>query len=257
MERTHLVEAASTCCANGERLLDAIEYLDSTSQRATCVALATIAQEEFAKAFLLILVARNVIAWNKFIYRATRDHTCKQLLGIVMDYINPEDDWERSMAWFEEHKKRTALLDAYKSTSDYDERQTIWRQLEAFAVRDSLLPRSVADSINIFRYEKIGRWESSGSEWEELQAYDETAKQVAAGKLDRAKQDALYVRLGKDGSVASSPFSAEGQDGLAAIQMAKRLRDLASRLLTHPGSGGIEYGKAESAFRAVFGTDGT
>lgn len=96
MDNAHFSEAAAACCANGERLLNDTEYLDPSSQRATSFALATIAQEEFAKAFLLILVARDVVEWSSLIFRATRDHKCKHLLGIVMDYINPEDELERS-----------------------------------------------------------------------------------------------------------------------------------------------------------------
>ena len=252
MESPHFTEAAAACGANGKRLLNDIEYMDPLSQQATCVAVATIAQEEFAKAFLLILVARGVIGWNRLVYRATRDHTCKQLLGIVMDYVQPRDEFERSMEWLKGHKKRVALLEAYKNTSDDDERQGIWARLEAFAESDNLLPSSVADSINILRHEKIRRWESSSWEWDEPPVYDDTARQVAAGKLDRAKPDALYVRLGRDGNVASSPLASKDRDASAAIEFAKRLGSLIDQLIEYPDSGGIEYGKIETAFRAVF-----
>jgi AbiV family abortive infection protein len=65
--KSRFLDPARACRANGQRLLDEAEWL-STEQARTCFALATIAQEEFAKAFLLILVAREIIPWNSFIH---------------------------------------------------------------------------------------------------------------------------------------------------------------------------------------------
>jgi len=247
-------KAASECWINGKRLLENIEWLDYSSDPATCFAFATIAQEEFAKAFLLILVSRGALKWNSFIYRATRDHKCKQLLGIVMEYLEPEDFWAASETWQKGHKERLALLEAYKVCSDDRERLEIWNRLEALSERDQLLPTPVADSINIFRHEKIRRWQSPNWWWGEPPKYDRRARKVAAGDIDRKKQDALYVRLGKTGAVAMTPSSCSC-DTRAAVETAKRFESLVGRLLQYPGSGSIECDKVENAFKALFSSD--
>ena len=51
-----------------------------------------IAQEEFAKGFLLGLVVRGVIPWDHRLLRAARAHVCKKLLCVVMDYLAPDTD---------------------------------------------------------------------------------------------------------------------------------------------------------------------
>src|SRR5262249_9122622 len=116
---------------NGQRLVEEVEYLSYEEPPTTAYFLILLAQEELAKAFLLSLVQRGTIPWNKHIHRATRDHRCKQLLSLVMDYLNPE---------FEEFQKRLDMV-------------VIHNQLRN-------VPRKVMDAINILRYEKIGRWEA-------------------------------------------------------------------------------------------------
>ena len=101
--------------------------LEFSEPPATAYALAIISQEEFAKAFLLTLVYKELIDWNQSIWRASRDHTCKQLLILVMDYINPDDEeWDKRM------------------------QKVIYGE-----TIDRTLPPHVADAINIFRHEKI------------------------------------------------------------------------------------------------------
>ena len=51
-----------------------------------------IAQEEIAKGLLLYLSSEKIVPWNKLLFRATRDHTCKQLLASIIDYMNPDID---------------------------------------------------------------------------------------------------------------------------------------------------------------------
>lgn len=251
---TRFLKASSECWSNGKRLLENIEWLNYSSESATCFALATIAQEEFAKAFLLILVSRGVLAWNSLIYRATRDHECKQLLGIVMEHLEPEDFFGASIAWNKEHRERMALYDAYKASSDDREKRDIWSRLEVLSERDHLLPAPVADSINIFRHEKIRRWESPNWWWGEPPKYNRKARKVAAGDVDRKKQDALYVRLSKTGAVAKTP-SSSNCDARGAVEVAKRFESLVGRLLQYPEGGGIECDKVENAFKMLFSSD--
>jgi len=85
--------AMKACVKNGTRLLDEAELLEFETPLATKFFLSIIAQEEFAKAFLLYLVRIDVILWNRFILRATMNHRCKQLVGIILDFLTPDTDF--------------------------------------------------------------------------------------------------------------------------------------------------------------------
>src|ERR1041384_6973393 len=78
-----------SCVENGKRLLDDAMWLEHQNPPATKLVLSVIAQEEFAKAFLLVLVRQNVIPWSPQLLRAMNDHACKQLVGVILDYIDP------------------------------------------------------------------------------------------------------------------------------------------------------------------------
>jgi AbiV family abortive infection protein len=190
---------------------------------ATAFALAIIAQEEFAKAFLLQLVSKRVIAWNSLILRATRDHKCKQLLGLVMDYLSPEID---------EFLKR--VNEAVKGQAS------------------PYLPGTVADAITIFRHEKIGRWRSASWFWAEEPDYDPIASQTAEGSLDREKQNALYVRLSKTGEVVGSPLDVTAALTKRTMDRASRMKSFVAELLDDPQPSILDYEKVESAFKALF-----
>lgn len=256
MEKAHFVEAAIACLSNGERLLEDAKWYIPEEHPGTSFALATIAQEEFAKAFFLFLASRDVIAWNSLILRATRDHACKQLLGLVMSHLNPE--WEqferRAKGWLAEHKEWERLMAEYKSAADRHERARIWNLIQELNEMHGRLPDSVADAINILRYEKIGRWESSHWFWEEEPVYDTIAKGLAEGKLDNENQNALYIRLGPNGGLAKIPNEVKGGEAKTAVEAAERLASLVEGLLSGNTANSIEYEKVESAFRLVFGT---
>ncbi len=80
--------------------------------------------------------------------------------------------------------------------------------------------------------------------------YDKVAKNLADGKLDRDKQDAIYVRIARNGQVAKTPAQ-DASDAKAAMEVADRLRSLVKYLLSG-SAGGIEYGNVESAFKTLF-----
>ncbi len=252
MDKTTFLEAAAACVSNGERLLYDAEFLIYAEPPSTSFALALIAQEEFAKAFLLLLVSKDVIPWNAPVYRATRDHTCKQLLGLVMSYLSPDmdEEYRRSMEWLKENEESKGLFAAYDNSTDKSERDRIWARIQEISQKHDSLPSSVADAIYILRHEKIGRWESPGWSWVEEPVYDKAAKNLAGGKLDRDKQDAIYVRIAHNGQVAKTPQVAR-DDAKAAMEVADRLRSLVKYLLSGY-AGGIEYGNVESAFKALF-----
>jgi AbiV family abortive infection protein len=252
-DKSRFIDAAAACISNGDRLLDDVEFLIYSEPPSTAFALALIAQEEFAKAFLLFLVSKDVIAWNSLTYRATRDHTCKQLVGFVMSYLSPDwdEEYRRSKEWMADHNEWQKLVSAYHSSTDRTEKDKIWARIKELGEKRDLIPNSVVDAIDILRYEIIGRWESSMWVWEEKPVYDKTAKSLGKGKLDREKQDAVYVRLGRNGQVAKTPAHVKREEVKAAIDVAKRLRSLADSLVS--GSvGSIEYEKIESAFKTRF-----
>lgn len=85
-EKDKLTESARASIENGRRLLDNVESLE-LDESPTAHFLCQIAQEEFAKGFLLALVVRDVVPWDKRIFKAAKDHCCKQLLCIVMEYL--------------------------------------------------------------------------------------------------------------------------------------------------------------------------
>ena len=134
--------------------------------------------------------------------RASRDHACKHLLGLVMDYLNPE--FEEIMARFKDLATSPEAFDGF--------------------------PGPVADALNILRHEKIGRWESQNWVWAEPPTYDCTAKHVAEGEYDRQKQDALYgLRQGQALPVAPEAASRSRRAGLVGLRPRRRNRQAALR----------------------------
>jgi AbiV family abortive infection protein len=215
-------QAIRACLENGRRLLDDVESLQLNNSAATAYFLVMIAQEEFAKGFLLALVLRRVIPWDAYLFRATRDHTCKQLLCLIMEYLWPED---------EEFKARCDAVILHHERPRF--------------------PAKVADAINILRHEKIGRWRSRNWGWAEDPEYNPEALAIAEGKLDRLKQDALYVRLGSDGGLAAMP--SQYRDKLVEIEIdrAQRFATLVKNLLVAPIPG-LDYDTVEETFRILF-----
>lgn len=165
------LNSAKHCCENSRRLLNEAELLEFENPRATQYFLSMIAQEEAAKAFILYLVSIEALPWTPFLLRATRDHKCKQLVGIILDYMSPDTD----------------------------------EFLQRLEKRERILPPSVVDAMNILCHEKIRRWESNSWVWAEDPEYDKEAMSVADGKRDKDKQRGLYVGLNKEGQVESTP----------------------------------------------------
>ncbi len=246
------MESARACLANGNHILKDVEWAEFLGDP-TWISfyLAAIAQEEFAKGFLLCLVARDVIPWNPLIYRASHDHKCKQLLALIMEHVIPGHEgfemWleDRHLKYVEHGK----LIDALRETQNLEERKRIWERIDAINESLDRLPRTVADAINILR-EKIGRWDSWFC-WAEEPNFDRTAKEVGDGKAEREKQNALYVRLNKNGEVIGVPGGITPETAKHAMDRAKRMGGLVEDLLA--GQSGIfDYEKIESAFKVVF-----
>lgn len=172
---------------------------------------------------ILGLVVRGVIPWDPRLLRAARDHSCKQLLCVVMDYLSPDTD-------------------------EFIER------CDAVILRHEIIdiPREVVDAINLLRHEKLGRWVHHSWVWADDPEYDRHALAVSEGKQDRLKQDALYVRLGGDGGVATVPQGATCADVQAERERGARMTELADGVLDGDDHPGLDYDKVEELFRALF-----
>jgi len=216
-------KSALTVLSNGRRLVDEIEYLRYEKPPSTAYFLIILAQEELAKAFLFALVYRGIIPWGKHILRASQDHRCKQLLFLVMDYLNPEDD---------DFLKRMDIVVIHKQCR--------------------VVPRKISDAISILRYEKIGRWESNRWFWAEDPNWDSEALAVADGIIDRFKQDLIYVRLGRDGSVVNTPINNDLSRLEDEIDCAKRMAELVASVIDHDRVTGLDWEKVEEIFRLLF-----
>jgi AbiV family abortive infection protein len=217
-------ESMYACLANGERLLEDVRWLLDLEQPQSALVLAVIAQEEFAKGFLLHLVDEGVVPWHPLVHRATRDHACKQLLAIVMDHMNPGfEDWQQRFA----------------------EAIATPKPFEGF-------PGPVASAINILRHDKIRRWEDSRWSWAEPPEYDRIATRTARGDVDAEKQDALYVRLTASGGVASMPTRVGLDQAKAAAERAGRLRAVLAQLAEKEVGGLWDYEQLQEAFQLLF-----
>lgn len=210
------------CLDNGERLLSDALMLEFSEPPATAFAIVIIAQEEFAKAFLLTLVCKGVIPWNKFIRRATRDHTCKQLLIMIMDYLNPDVDEFIARINIPVEKQMTRAL-----------------------------PHHIADAINIFRHEKIRRWESRNWFWAGPPNYAPKAKKVGNGEMDRLKQDQLYVNIGKDGFVIPKTVITQKQFEDEKYR-AERLSSLVRGMTEENRTAYLEYEEVTKTLQTMF-----
>ena len=158
---------------NAERLLQDAGYLLEYGCFPTSYALSILAQEEFAKAFLLHLAHIKVIPWDSDVCQALRQHTCKQLVAMIMEYLNSE--WERYLATLEIPRQKT-------------------------------FPRHIADALNIIRHEKIPRERAFSWLEDEEAICDSEARRIADGSVDKQKQNAFYVDVAKTGQIASTPF---------------------------------------------------
>lgn len=191
-----LVPAIKACIENGQRLIDESYDLEFRDPTASQYFLIMIAQEELAKAFMLYLVKDGIIPFSTSVRRAIKDHTCKQLAGMIMDYI--------IMHWESEDELRAEI--------DKD-----------FAAGDRM-PSDVGSAMELLRYEKIGRWEANNWVWAEDPQYDKSALRVAKGAKDRRKQDALYVGIGRDGRVSSTPMTITKNETQAELDRARRYK---------------------------------
>jgi AbiV family abortive infection protein len=179
-QQTRIRRAKELILKNAQRLLADAQMLKDFDGIPSAFALTVLAEEEFAKAFILYLVEMEVIPWTREIARSLNDHSSKHLIGIVVDWVT------------------TFIADFFTELGkDY-------KNLEV-----SKLPWTPegAHAMNIYRHNRVGRFRN-GDEALTVNYTEPEEKAVdrAIEKRDKSKQDAIYVAVASDGGVARSPF---------------------------------------------------
>jgi AbiV family abortive infection protein len=184
-----LSQSVKICENNGNRLLEDAEYLYGFESYASAYGLAKLAQEEFAKGFILRLVESGALKWTKEVRRSLNHHVSKQLMAVILEFLNPD-------------------------TSDF------LKMVE----NDTLLkrPRKVSDAINIYVHEVLRRWESANWIWADDPEYDKEAKSIFEGKEDKEKQNSLYVQISSDGRAIDYTANFKKENTKVEIEKAKR-----------------------------------
>ncbi|MCC6471968.1 MAG: hypothetical protein IT563_26890 [Alphaproteobacteria bacterium] len=218
-----LLGTIESCIQNGERLLEETYDLEFRTPSSSRFFLTMIAQEEFAKAFILFLVKEDIVPLTRPVLRAMNDHVCKQLVGMIMDYM--------IMHWDDIEQLNAAMR------REYD--------------LGGRLPHDIGSAMELLRYEKIGRWEANNWVWSEDPNYAVSALQIFKGKKDRRKQDALYVRIGRDGRVRSTPQSISETETASELERAGRYKHFVRSVLGGE-TASSRYDKAIAALTALF-----
>lgn len=204
VNQRQLDRSISACLANSRNLLDDAEW--SVHPSSIGLALALLAQEECAKAFILTLVRDEILPWTGDVRRALSEHHCKHLVTLIME-------WLCAISETRLETMGSAVLAAQSAPSTDG------------------LPCDVATAMNIFRHEMIERigkrYPTSYPEWRG------NARKVADGNRERRKHAALYVSIGADGDVTSQPPSDCGagsasQEFKHEFARAKLLREFTS-----------------------------
>lgn len=165
----NLTKAIEVCKKNANKIIDTIDWFPDDDFMSMRYFLSIIAQEEFAKAFLLKLVKDEAIPWNNEIIRVLNDHRCKQLISQILDYLVLSEE---------------EFMERFKNRKD--------------------TPKRIIDVINILRFEKMG--EFNRNEWlDDDENIHRTIRKIADGDFEKIKQDAIYIRISKNGEIMSTP----------------------------------------------------
>lgn len=221
MNPPDLTDSIASCIANGERLVEDAELLHSFCRFPTALSISVLAQEEFAKAFLLVLVRREVIPWTIECQKALRSHDCKHLAGVMIEWLGPPLD--------------EAL--ARSSTSSRG------KQFESF-------PPNIAVAINILRHEKFERFRSGYADRDPED--NGPSRKIAEGLLDRVKQRGFYVGITKQGQVDSLPNHVTEVQSHEQFERAKLYRQFASDASSNCILSFVEYELFCETVTAVF-----
>lgn len=221
-----LSKSISASIANGKKLLEDAKFLFDFDRFSTALALSVLAQEEFAKAFLLQLVADDALPWLPEVQRSMAKHQCKHLLAIVMEWLPPSFGDE--------------IMEQYRQGKARHEQKMAWyqRSLERYKQGNLLpdpndpepiepgfvFPPDVATALNIYRHEEIERLRS-GDPWKDADWATGKVRKIADGSLDRKKQSAFYVDITKTGEIGLHPGLITREEASEAIERAERLSE--------------------------------
>ncbi len=220
-----LSKTIAACAENAERLLADADTFEFERLKSTRLYLILIAQEELAKAFMLILASIGIFPLSRPILRAMNDHSCKQLIGMLMDYI--------IMHWEDIEDARRMIA-------------------EDFDMGDDHFPIDIASALDLLRYEKVARWETGNHFYVGDLNHSPAARKVASGRHDRRKQDALYVRVNPDGSIGSTPHKVTDAEVKEEAERASRYCYFVKESMAGKASG-LRYERTVAALKMLFG----
>lgn len=174
METGNIHTSAVHVLENARRLFEDAKILEEWDRFQTSYALCILAQEEYGKAFLAYLAARNAIPLGKQLERALRSHECKQLAALLLSILQYND-----------------LSDQITNPHKY--------------CGASNLPDYILDAIRIIVHEKI--YSRHRDDWHDKSyALHPAAVRIARGLRDRQKQAAMYVGITDKGCVQEFPM---------------------------------------------------
>jgi AbiV len=178
-----------------------------------------LAQEEYAKAFLLYMVREELVPWDSDLLRVIRNHACKHLVAIVMEYIAPE--WETV-------EELRAIIKA-----EYD--------------LDGRFPPRVSSALNILYHEKIRR-----GDFQDDNDYDSDVIAIALGERGAIKQDAIYIDLDKSCRVKNTPMDVTREDAHVEYERACRYASIVLRIIGPDAHESLQLEKLKDAVKIVF-----
>ena len=108
-------------------------------------------------------------------------------------------------------------------------------------------PRPVSSALNILYHEKMRR----GDFFDESD-YDPDVVRIATGERDKAKQDAVYVRIDRSGRVRSTPLSVTLEAAKAEYEKAGRYQWLVTSLATDGPRDSEQFRKLREAMKIVY-----
>ena len=250
----------SACYENGKKLLEDAKLLFDWDRFSTALALSILAQEEFAKAFLLQLVVDDALPWLPEIQQSMARHQCKHLLAIVMEWL-PTFDSDLIMEQIRQNRERDERWMAWsKRRSERHEQWMAWSKRRSERYRQGnrsrdpndpepveeavYFPNDVAAALNIYRHEEIERIRS-GHPWKDEDWATGKARKIADGSLDRKKQSGFYVDVTKTGEIGLHP-------GLITRQEASEAIERAARFCESPITFSDEYKKLKEVLPLIF-----
>jgi len=200
-------------------MMDDALQLEFQASGGTRLAICMLAQEEYAKAFLLYMVLEELAPWDSDLLRVIRNHACKHLVAVVMEYVDPE--WD--------------TLDELKAITkaEYD--------------LEGRFPPRVSSALNILYHEKIRR-----GDFFDDNDYEPDIVAIASGGRDKVKQDAVYIDLDKDCRVRNAPMSVTNEDAQREYERARRYGSTVSGLVDYGDNDTLQLEKLKEATKLVF-----